>query len=295
VARRTLNRSPRRTLARAVSIAFAALLVAAPAASAGLIMPESGGSPNANDISTLYKLILAMAIVIFLGVEGILIWSLFRFRARRGRVAAQIHGNTRLEIGWTIGAAVILVFLTVVTFIKLGSIKNPPASDIDARGNPVSGEVLFAQTDRPAPPRDSASMNIRVDGQQYVWRFQYPGPKQVFAYEEMVVPVGMTVTLDITSDDVAHSWWIPKLGGKFDAIPGYTNKTWFKALKAGVYRGQCAELCGRNHADMHAQVRAVPFPEYRRWYDRQAADIQAARDEAAKQRKQLEAQQAESQ
>jgi len=295
VARRTLNRSPRRALARAVPIALAALLVAAPAASAGLIMPESGGSPNANDISTLYKLILAMAIVIFLGVEGILIWSLFRFRARRGNVAAQIHGNTRLEIGWTVGAAVILVFLTVVTFIKLGSIKNPPASDIDARGNPVSGEVLFAQTDRPAPPRDSASMNIRVDGQQYVWRFQYPGPKAVFAYEEMVVPVGMTVTLDITSDDVAHSWWIPKLGGKFDAIPGYTNKTWFKALKPGVYRGQCAELCGRNHADMYAQVRAVPFPEYRRWYDRQAADIQAARDEAAKQRKQLEAQQAESQ
>ncbi len=295
MARRTLNRSPRRALARAVPIAFAALLVAAPAASAGLIMPESGGSPNANDISTLYKLILAMAIVIFLGVEGILIWSLFRFRARRGSVAAQIHGNTRLEIGWTVGAAVILVFLTVVTFIKLGSIKNPPASDIDARGNPVSGEVLFAQTDRPAPPRDSASMNIRVDGQQYVWRFQYPGPKAVFAYEEMVVPVGMTVTLDITSDDVAHSWWIPKLGGKFDAIPGYTNKTWFKALKPGVYRGQCAELCGRNHADMYAQVRAVPFPEYRRWYDRQAADIQAARDEAAKQRKQLEAQQAESQ
>ena len=295
MARRTLNRSPRRALARAVPIALAALLVAAPAASAGLIMPESGGSPNANDISTLYKLILAMAIVIFLGVEGILIWSLFRFRARRGNVAAQIHGNTRLEIGWTVGAAVILVFLTVVTFIKLGSIKNPPASDIDARGNPVSGEVLFAQTDRPAPPRDSASLNIRVDGQQYVWRFQYPGPKAVFAYEEMVVPVGMTVTLDITSDDVAHSWWIPKLGGKFDAIPGYTNKTWFKALKPGVYRGQCAELCGRNHADMYAQVRAVPFPEYRRWYDRQAADIQAARDEAAKQRKQLEAQQAESQ
>jgi cytochrome c oxidase subunit II len=291
VARRTLNRSPRRTLARAVPIAFAALLVAAPAASAGLIMPESGGSPNANDISTLYKLILAMAIVIFLGVEGILIWSLFRFRARRGRVAAQIHGNTRLEIGWTIGAAVILVFLTVVTFIKLGSIKNPPASDIDARGNPVSGEVLFAQTDRPAPPRDSASMNIRVDGQQYVWRFQYPGPKQVFAYEEMVVPVGMTVTLDITSDDVAHSWWIPKLGGKFDAIPGYTNYTWFKIpgkLAGTVFTGQCAELCGRNHANMTATVRAVTPSEYERWLESRKADIKAADDAAAEQRKQIE-------
>jgi cytochrome c oxidase subunit 2 len=295
MARRHLHSSLRRAFATAVPVALAALLIAAPAASAGFILPESGGSPNADDISTLYQLILAMAIVIFLGVEGVLIWSLFRFRARRGRVAAQIHGNTRLEIGWTVGAAVILVFLTVVTFIKLGDIKNPPASSIDAQGNPVSGEVLFAQSDRPSPPQDSAALNIRVDGQQYVWRFQYPGPKAVFAYEEMVVPVGMTVTLDITSDDVAHSWWIPKLGGKFDALPGYTNKTWFKALKPGVYEGQCAELCGRNHADMYARVRAVPFPEYKRWYDRQAADIQAARDEASKQREELEAQQGESQ
>ena len=70
----------------------------------------------------------------------------------------------------------------------------------------------------------------------------------MFAYEEMVVPLGMTVILRITSDDVAHSWWIPALGGKMDAVPGYVNKTWFKATKAGTYRGQCAELCGRNHA-----------------------------------------------
>jgi cytochrome c oxidase subunit 2 len=281
-------------LASSAPLAIAALLVAVPSASAGLITPESGGSPNADDIATLYNLILAMAIVIFLGVEGVLIWSMFRYRARKGRVAAQIHGNTRLEIGWTVGAAVILVFLTIVTFLKLGDIKNPQASDIDAQGRPVASEVLYAQTDRPNPPADSAALNIRVDGQQYVWRFQYPGPKSVFTYEEMVVPVGMTVTLDITSDDVAHSWWIPELGGKFDAIPGYTNKTWFKALKPGIYKGQCAELCGRNHADMYAMVRAVPFPEYKRWFDQKAADIKAARDAAAKQRKQIEAEQSQS-
>ncbi len=274
----------------AAILAVALLAIAAPAASAGLLTPESGGSPNANDISTLYKLVLGMGIVIFLGVEGVLIWSMFRYRAKKGRVAAQIHGNTRLEIGWTIGAAVILVFITAVTFFKLADIKNPAASDIDAQGNPVASEVLLAQTDRPDPPAGTESMNIRVDGQQYIWRFQYPGPKAVFAYEEMVVPVGMTVTLDITSDDVAHSWWIPKLGGKFDAIPGYTNKTWFKALQAGVYEGACAELCGRNHANMLARVRAVPFREYRRWYDQQAADIQAARDAAARERERLGAQ-----
>jgi cytochrome c oxidase subunit 2 len=261
---------------------------------AGILIPERGGSKNANDIAELYALILVMATIVFLGVEGTLLWFLIRFKARRGRVAAQIHGNTRLEIGWTVGAAVILVFITVVTFIKLPGIKNPAASDIDANGAKVASTTLFASTDQPAPPK-GASLNIVVDGQQYVWRFQYPrvANKEVFSYEEMVVPVGMTVTLDITADDVAHSWWIPKLGGKMDALPGYTNHTWFKADKPGTFNGQCAELCGRNHANMLARVRAVPFDQYQAWYDRQAADIKSARDEAAKQRAQIQKQQQE--
>ena len=262
---------------------------------AGLFLPESGPSQNANDIAELYLLIMIMALVVFAGVEGILIWILFRFKARRGRVAAQIHGNTRLEIGWTVGAAVILVFITVVTFIKLPGIKNPPASDIDANGAKVASTTLFASTDQPNPPKGSARLNIVVDGQQYVWRFQYPrvDNKEVFAYEEMVVPVGMTVTLDITADDVVHSWWIPKLGGKMDAVPGYVNKTWFKATEAGTWDGQCAELCGRNHANMLARVRAVPFDEYQAWYDRQAADIKAARVAGAAQRAAIKKQEQE--
>ena len=143
-------------------------------------------------------------------------------------------------------------------------------------------------TDQSEPPK-GAKLNIVVDGQQYIWRYQYPrtGGKDVFAYEEMVVPVGMTVTLDITADDVVHSWWIPALGGKMDAVPGYTNKTWFKATKAGTYKGQCAELCGRNHANMLARVRVVPFDEYQAWFDREATDIKAARDAAATQREAL--------
>jgi cytochrome c oxidase subunit 2 len=261
---------------------------------AGLFLPESGPSKNANDIAELYALIMVMALIVFAGVEGTLIWILFRFRARRGRVAAQIHGNTRLEIGWTVGAAVILVFITIVTFIKLPGIKNPPASDIDATGAKIASTTLLASTDQPQPP-GRTKLNIIVDGQQYVWRFQYPrvGGKEVFAYEEMVVPVGMTVTLDITADDVAHSWWIPKLGGKMDAVPGYVNKTWFKADRAGIWRGQCAELCGRNHANMEARVRAVPFDEYQAWYDRQAADIKAAREAGARQREAIQRQQQE--
>jgi len=267
-----------------------------PAFLAGLLFPDKGVSPNAEDIFTLYVLIFAMALVVFIGVQGSLIWFLFKFKARRGRVAAQIHGNTRLEIGWTLGAAIVLVFITVVTFIKLPGIKNPPASDIDASGNRVAANAFFASTDQKPPPK-GAKLNITVDGQQYVWRYQYPpqGDKNVFAYEEMVVPLGMTVILRITSDDVAHSWWIPALGGKMDAVPGYVNKTWFKATKVGTYRGQCAELCGRNHANMTARVRVVPFDEYQAWFDREAADIKIARDEGAKQRAEINKQQSTTQ
>ena len=113
----------------------------------------------------------------------------------------------------------------------------------------------------------------------------------------MYVPVGMTVTLDIESVDVAHSWWIPKIGGKMDAIPGYTNKSWFQvpldAIPEGqdrvVYTGQCAELCGRNHADMLARVIGLPYDDWKAWYDRKAEQLQQAQDDAAAERKQIDA------
>jgi cytochrome c oxidase subunit 2 len=286
---------PKATLTRGLAAAVLGLALAPAAAHAGLIFPESGGSPNADRIHTLYVLIFVLATIVFIGVGGALVWALFKFRARKGAVAAQIHGNTSLEIGWTVGAFVILVFITVFTFITLPGIKNPEASDIDAQGNPVASNALYASTDQPPPPPGSASLNIRVDGQQYVWRYQYPGEERIFSYVDMVVPVGMTITLDITADDVAHSWWIPKLGGKMDAIPGYTNKTWFKipldAIPEGqdqvVFEGQCAELCGRNHANMRARVIGMRFADYRAWYERKFREIEQAREQAARTREEL--------
>ena len=293
--------SPRR-FAGALAAALGAFAVGAPSAYAGFFFPEHGGSPNADKINTLYLLIFVLAWIVFLGVAGTLLWALFKFRARKGMVAAQIHGNTRLEIGWTVGAFLILVFITVFTFITLPGIKNPARSDIDANGNAVAADnPLYASTDQPPPPAGSASMNIRVDGQQYVWRYQYPGKEKVFSYVDMVVPVGMTVTLDITADDVAHSWWIPKLGGKMDAVPGYVNKAWFKipedAIPSGqrqvVFFGQCAELCGRNHANMVARVIGMKFPDYQAWYRDKAAQIKQAQEQAAKTRKQLQSQESQ--
>jgi cytochrome c oxidase subunit 2 len=276
--------TPRRRRLFAVALAAVAVgcLALAPAAMAGYVTPEHGGSPNADQINSLYKIVLYVAIVVFVGVEGTLLYSVLRFRQRKGRVAAQIRGNTNVEIGWTVGAALVLVVLTVVTFIKIPKINDPARNG--PNGLNANGAVLFASVDQPGPPGGKA-LNIEVNGQQYLWRFTYPN--KAYSYEEMVVPTHTTVILKVVSQDVIHSWWIPKLGGKVDATPGYVNKTWFKIPRAGVYRGQCAELCGRNHANMLARVRAVSPTEYESWVDEQKKQIDAANAQAAQQRKQL--------
>jgi cytochrome c oxidase subunit 2 len=267
------------------------LLLVVPAASADLFTPESGGSPNADDIDTLYKITLYVAIVIFLIVEGTLIWSLVKYRGRRGGPeAAQIRGNTPLEMGWTVAAALILVVLTVVTFLYLDDIENPPPSGPNGL---QASQARFASIDQPNPPRSGGPiLTIGVNGQQYLWRYDYRGGNQLFSYFEMVVPTDTTVVLEVTASDVIHSWWIPELGGKVDGVPGHVNKTWFKipASKAGtVFDGQCAELCGEGHADMHAQVRAVTPDEFEAWARRQRADIQEAGEALAEQRERREA------
>jgi cytochrome c oxidase subunit 2 len=286
-------KSPRRRRARLIGVlalVLVASLVLAPSALANFLMPKSGGSPNADQIASLYKIILYIAAVVFVIVEGALFYSVLKFRARKGRPAAQIHGNTRLEIGWTVAAALILVVLTVVTFVKLPSIINPPNSGADA-------SFLTASVTEPSPP-NGKKLTICVVGRQYIWRYTYGAgclnnsfnSKLAYSYTEMVVPADVTVVLDIQSFDVVHSWWIPSLGGKVDAVPGYTTYTWFKIPAdkvGGLYHGQCAQLCGNQHAFMTAQVRVVTPDEYAAWIARQKQLIQEANAQVTQLRQSL--------
>jgi cytochrome c oxidase subunit II len=277
-------------LVAAIVAALIGMLVTAPGAFADAFTPESGGSPQAEDIDTLYKITLYIGIVIFVGVEATLIYSLIKYRGRRGGPEAQqIHGNTPLEIGWTIGAALILVVLTVVSFVYLPDIENPPPSGPNGLR---AEQARFASIDQPAPPKSGGpTLTIDVVGQQYIWRYDYAGGDQLFSYYEMVVPTDTTVVLRVTATDVIHSWWIPELGGKVDGVPGHTNETWFKipAAKAGtVFQGQCAELCGAGHADMRAEVRAVTPDEFEAWADRTRQDIQEAGELLSEQRQRRE-------
>ena len=275
----------------ALLAAIAVLLVLAASAFAGAFTPESGGSPNADKLNTLYKIVLYVAIVVFVGVEGTLLYSVLRFRARRRAVPAQIRGNTTLEVGWTVGAGLILVVLTAVTFAYLAGIRNPTRSG--ANGLPSANGVAYASIDQ-SPPPGGKELTIKVNGQQFLWRYTYPN--KAFAYETMVVPVDTTVVLEIESQDVDHSWWIPKLGPKFDAIPGYKNKAWFKVPASQIpkgktsvtFKGQCTELCGYGHANMVARVRAVPVDLYEQWLASQKRNIDEANKAAAQQRSQFQ-------
>lgn len=258
-----------------MTVSLVGSLVLAPAAMANFFTPKSGGSPNANEIDSLYKIILYMAAVVFVIVEGALLYSIIKFRAKKGAVAAQIHGNTRLEIGWTVAAALILVVLTVVTFVKLPSIIDAP--------NSTAKVQLSAATTAPNPPNGQKFV-ICVQGRQYIWRYTYGNDclnnsfqgKLPYSYTTMEAPEGVTVELDIQANDVIHSWWIPSFGGKVDAVPGYTTYTWFKALHTGFFHGQCAQLCGRGHAYMVAFVRVVSPQAFKSWLTRQQAQINAA-------------------
>jgi len=277
-----------RTVALAVGATLIGTLILAPSAFANFITPKTGGSPNADQIDALYKIILYIAAVVFVIVEGALAYSVYKFRAKKNPVAAQIHGNTRLEIGWTVAAALILVVLTVVTFVKLPSIINAPNSDAD-------GLVLSASTTEPNPPSGHKYV-ICVQGRQYIWRYTYGAgcvnsafaDKLPYSYTTMYVPAHTTVVLKIQSTDVIHSWWIPSLGGKVDAVPGYTTYTWFKTAKTNArYRGQCAQLCGVNHAAMIAFVQTLTPANFQSWLKYQENAINTANDQVSQLRQVL--------
>jgi cytochrome c oxidase subunit 2 len=221
-------------------VSFAVLATAGIAAAAnGGFTPEYPHSPNAQRINTAYYLILGFTGAIFVVVETALVVFIWKYRSRgRPRTAegAQVHGNTRLELIWTVSPVVILAAIGIFVFYELPGISNVPAASAGDR------------------------VNITVEGHQFYWQFDYPNGTRSIG--DLHVPVGKVVYLTIVSPDVNHSWWVPELGGKTDAIPGKTNHSWFKADRAGTYIGQCAEFCGTFHEAMRARVTATSAPEY---------------------------------
>jgi cytochrome c oxidase subunit 2 len=228
------------------------LLVAAVAASPALgdnggFTPVDPASPNAEGIRDSFLFVSMFIFLIFVLVEGLLLAFVVRYRRkRRERFAdgAQVHGATRLELLWTLGPVVILVAIGAFVFAELPGIANVPSAG-------AGGERL----------------EVKVTGRQFYWQYEYPNG--VIAIDRMRAPAGVPVRLEVVAPDrdVIHSWWIPALGGKIDAIPGTVNETWFEVEEPGVYTGQCAELCGLEHARMLASVEVLPTVEFDAWLE----------------------------
>lgn len=177
---------------------------------------------------------------VFAVVITIYIYVLIRYRKRKGvdRMPEQVHGNTKLEIIWTvipIIALITIAFPTVKYTFELGEV-----------------------------PQNEEVIKVKVTGYQYWWEFEYP-ELGIKTAQELIIPVNKKVHLDIEGDDVLHSFWVPALGGKTDVIPGRTNFMWLDAKKPGMYQGKCAELCGPGHALMDFKVYAKSDADFDKW------------------------------
>ena len=250
---------------RALSlIAGLAALANAGAAHAVAWYFQTPASDMARDIDQLHQYIMWLIIVIFVGVFGFMFWACYAHRKSRGHQAEQFHENTTVEILWTVIPAIILVIIAW----------------------PVTKTVI-AQKDTSAP-----DLTIKATGYQWKWGYDYlNGEGEGISFmstlatpreqieggapkgddyllevdNEVVVPVGKKVRVLVTAADVIHAWWVPAFGAKQDAIPGFLRDIWFRVNTPGVYRGQCTELCGKEHAFMPIVVRAVPPEEYSKW------------------------------
>ena len=230
-------------------LVFVALLALALAGAAlagnGGFAPVQPSSPQASGIKSIYWVIVGFTGAIFVIVEVALVLFIVRYR-RRGRSreveGPQVIGHTNLEIAWTVAPVVILALIAGVVFWKASGIRNASAT-------------VGPQT-------------IRIEAHQYYWNFTYPNG--AISVNTLRLPKGRKAELIITSADVAHSWWVPALGGKMDAIPGRVNRESWKPTALGTFRGQCAEFCGLQHAAMLAYVQVLPGAKYDAWVQARA-------------------------
>ena len=211
-------------------------------------LPQNSLEPETEygwKIQHLFELILWLAAFVFVVVEGALLYTIWRYRARPGQGRPrQIHGNTRLEIAWTIAPAVVLAVIAVPTIQTIFAIGGPPPTD---------------------------SLQVEVIGHQWWWEFRYPQLNVVTA-NEVHMPAGKNVSFDLKSADVIHSFWFPRLGGKRDVVPTHTYHLWLDApQQPAEYFGQCAEFCGASHANMRMRAFVDSQANFDAWVKNQLA------------------------
>lgn len=246
----------RRLHAPFTPVGLAALAIALSSCDVGGISPifPNPVSPNGQDIYNTYVGISIVAIIVFLGVEAALLWVAVRYRRKSqpaGYVPPQVHGHTGLEIAWTIAPLIIVLAIAAYSFVEL-------QKDFQ----PITGEQML----------------VVVSGHQFGWDYDYGNGVVIHQegslttpVEPFVVPTHTLVKLQFRGTDVIHSWWVPAISGKTDAVPGYDNFSWLKIDQPGQWRGECAELCGQGHASMQIIVQAMNQSDFDAWMAKQKA------------------------
>jgi len=260
-----------RLVRRAPTLLMPALFAADVSAEYGLNMPV-GVTDVSQSVFDLHMQIFWICVAIAVVVFGVMFYSIFKHRKSKGAVAAQFHESTTVEIIWTIIPVIILVLMAWPATTTLIEMYDTSDSDVD----------------------------IKITGYQWKWRYEYIGqdvdffsnmstPKDEIynraeknenylleVDNELVIPVNKKVRFLITANDVIHSWWVPDFAVKKDAIPGFINESWTRVNETGIYRGQCTELCGKDHGFMPVVVRVVEQEEYDTWIATKQAEAKAA-------------------
>lgn len=212
-------------------------------------------SPQAAGVSLLWWIMLLGAVIIFVAVMGLLFYGLWQARGARGS-----------RLSWIASRNLVLAAGVAIPLLVLISL--------------VGGSLLLSEAEASGPP--DGALTIRVTGWRWWWEIQYldeEGEVLATTANEMHVPVGRPLALRLVSGDVIHSFWVPELSGKTDLVPGHVNTSWFEVERPGVFRGQCAEFCGTQHALMAFLVFAEPEPEFEAWLARQAQPAEAPEGE----------------
>ena len=232
-----------RALLAVAVLTFVGSSAGAALAAQGGLGPPDPKTPSGETINEIYWVVFAICAVVFVFVETALVLFIVRFRRRQGTPeeaeGPQIHGNTRVEIIWTIIPAVILLGIAVYVFARTPAVQ--------------------------ATPDGGQEIRIRVDAHQFYWQYEYENG--AISLDTLRIPVDTPVVLELTALDVDHSWWVPELTGKKDAIPGRTNELSFTVANEGTYEGYCAEHCGVQHTVMSTTVEVVSEAEFNRWVE----------------------------
>jgi cytochrome c oxidase subunit 2 len=237
---------------------------------------QPAASPVMEQIEDFHRLLVYIIVAVCLFVLGLLVWIVIRYRAGANAVPSKVHHNTLLEVAWTLIPVIILVFIAVPSF-----------------------RLLYYEAAIPKP-----DVTIKAIGKQWFWSYEYPGSAAGFTYDSLgltdadaaragkprllgvdnpiYVPVNKVVEVDTMGADVIHSWAMPQMGVKMDAVPGRINKTWFKSNQTGIFYGQCSELCGARHAYMPIELHVVSDAEYAAWLSASKKKFAALETDAAR-------------